>query len=96
MRNLPFNPRVERIARLASSLKGVDLSTAQGLTEQMLETAYGVKSGDGVTLLPDYIDEEKRPVHWYCCEEEVRLRGPDSVRSYEDAYIEFNESTGRS
>lgn len=69
------------------TLRGTDLSTVEGLEKEMLDTTYGVKNGEQKTLLPGHIPEP--PTHWYDYEEEVRERGPESARTYGDAYCTF-------
>jgi len=51
-----------------SVLRGADLRNTKGLTKEMLEEAYGVKSGFGETLLPAEF-KDKFPDDWFVAED---------------------------
>jgi len=68
-------------------LNSANLTDTVGVDQAMLNAAYGVKSGDGKTILPDA--DLEVPDHWYSLEEEVRTKGPAEASSFETAYGNF-------
>ena len=71
------------------SVRSVNLTKNVKLTQEQIDTFFGVKSGLGKTILPDHL---VYPDHWHIAGSVAETDHPNAIHEYESAWIIWYKS----